>query len=153
MILKDVQKDEYMLSSDDKELVVLIAEDDRGIRVLMRRGLECAGVLNKIICFKNGEEVLDFLYSRIEAGDITKRTYVLVLDIHMPKINGIEVLALVRQHRKLRSIPVIVNSSCDDQETTKLCYSLGCIDYNVKPVKADDIIVALKKIGLTLSMS
>jgi CheY-like chemotaxis protein len=153
MIQTAVQKDEYISSSDDKELVVLIAEDDKGCRVLMRRGLEHAGISNRIIHFENGEELLDFLYSRAEAGDIAERTYALILDIHMPKVNGIEVLTSIRQHSNLRGIPVIVNSSCDDQKTISLCHSLGCIDYIVKPINADDIIVALKRIGLTLSLS
>jgi CheY-like chemotaxis protein len=147
------RKKEHISSSDDKELVVLIAEDNKGIRVLMRRGLEHAGISNRIIHFENGEELLDFLYGRVEAGDIAERTYALILDIHMPKVNGIEVLTSIRQHSNLRGIPVIANSSCDDQKTISLCHSLGCIDYIVKPINADDIIVALKRIGLTLSLS
>jgi len=140
-------------SSDDKELVVLIADNSKGCRVLMRRGLEHAGISNRIIQFENGEELLDFLYNHIKGGDITERTYVLILDINMPIVNGIEVLNSIKGHSILNSIPVIVNSSCDDQETISLCHSLGCIDYKVKPIKADDIIIAFKRIGLTFSMN
>ena len=114
----------------------------------MRVGLKRAGISNKIIHFENGEELLDFLYSRIEAGDNIERTYVLVLDIHMPKVNGIEVLTSIRQHSNLSGIPVIVTSSCDDQETINLCYSLGCIDYKVKPIKVNGIISAFESIRL-----
>jgi CheY-like chemotaxis protein len=153
MLQAAVQKNEHSSSSDDKELVVLIAEDNKGIRVLMRRSMEQAGISNRIIHFENGEELLDFLYGRVEAGDIAERTYALILDIHMPKVNGIEVLTSIRQDSNLRGIPVIANSSCDDQKTISLCHSLGCIDYIVKPINADDIIVALKRIGLTLSLS
>jgi CheY-like chemotaxis protein len=153
MIQAAVQKNEYISSTDDKELVVLIAEDNKGIRVLMRKSLEHAGMSNRVIYFENGAELLDFLYSRVSAGDITEKTYVLILDIHMPKVDGIEVLTSIRQHSELRGIPVIANSSCDDQTTINLCYSLGCIDYIVKPINADDIIIALKRIGLTLSLS
>jgi CheY-like chemotaxis protein len=148
-----VNENDYVSATDGKDLVVLIAEDDKGNYVLIRKSLELAGVLNRVIHFGNGEELLDFLYSHIKTGDITGKTYVLVLDINMPKVNGIEVLSSIKGHSILNSIPVIVNSSCEDQETIRLCYSLGCIDYKVKPVKAEDIIVALKRIGLTLSMS
>ena len=148
-----VNENEYLSATDGKDLVVLIAEDDKGNYVLIRKSLELAGISNRIIHFGNGKELLDFLYSHIKAGDITERTYVLVLDIHMPKVNGIEVLTAIRQHNTLSGMPIIVNSSCDDKETIRLCYSLGCIDYKVKPIKANDIIVALKRIGLTLSMN
>ena len=144
---------EQVQTNCSKKLVVLIAEDDKASSLLMRLGLKRAGILNKIINFENGKELLDFLYSRVEVGDSIEKTYVLILDIYMPKVNGIEVLTSIREHSNLSGIPVIVNSSCDDQETINLCYSLGCIDYKVKPVKADDIILAFENIGLAFSKS
>ena len=134
-----------------EEIVILVAEDDEASYRLMQLCLEHAGVLNKLIHFKNGEELLDFLYSRVGTGENIGRTYVLLLDINMPKVNGIEALTSIRENNNLRGISVIANSSCNDQETIDLCHSLGCIDYMVKPIMINEMMSTFESVGLKLS--
>ena len=136
-----------------KEGVILIAEDDEGHFELIKRSLQRAGVCNQILRFADGQETLDFLFVR---GDGPKREsdkeYLLLLDIRMPKIDGVEVLGKLKQDPELKKIPVIMLTTTDDPRTVERCHKLGCSVYIVKPVEYQDFADAVRKIGLLLSV-
>jgi CheY-like chemotaxis protein len=98
-----------------REVVVLIVEDDPGHVRLIQRNLERAGLHNPIKVFQNGQEVLDFLLGR---GSARKREpdtpYLLLLDVRMPQVDGVEVLRQVKAHPELRKIPVSMLTTTDD---------------------------------------
>ena len=136
-----------------KEGVILIAEDDEGHFELIKRSLQRAGVCNQILRFADGQETLDFLFVR---GDGPKREsdkeYLLLLDIRMPKIDGVEVLEEVKNDPELKKIPVIMLTTTDDPRTVERCHKLGCSVYIVKPVEYQDFADAVRKVGLLLSV-
>ncbi len=132
-----------------KEMIVLIAEDDDGHAELIKEGLEDAGVCNKMIRFSNGEEVWQFLSG---TGDKDVRdpnkNYLLLLDINMPKMDGIEVLKLMKSSDELKEIPVMMLTTTDDPREVEQCYQFGCNIYITKPVEFGEFAETLKRLGL-----
>jgi CheY-like chemotaxis protein len=136
-----------------KEVVILIAEDDEGHAELIRRNLTRAGIVNTILLFPDGQEVLDFLFRRgVGPHRRTAQSYVLLLDIRMPKVDGIEVLRQLKADSTLRSIPVIIITTTDDPQEVEHCHSLGCSSYITKPVAYDAFVDAIRRLGLFLSI-
>jgi CheY-like chemotaxis protein len=138
---------------DYKELVILIAEDDDGHAELIREGLADAGVCNKTIRFRNGEEVWLFLSVKngAEARDNNK-SYLLLLDINMPKMDGLEVLKNIKTTDELKDIPVIMLTTTDDPREVEECYKLGCNLYITKPVEFVRFAETLRLLGLFIQI-
>lgn len=137
----------------NKEVVILVVEDDEGHAGLIRKNLFRAGVVNEIMHFKDGQEVIDFLFQR---GDGRHRkygeSYILLLDIRMPKLDGIEVLKQVKSDVEFKKIPVIMITTTDDPREVETCHKLGCNNYITKPVEYDAFVNAIKQLGLFLSV-
>ena len=135
------------------EVVILIAEDDDGHFFLIKKNLERFGINNSIIRFINGQETLDFLF-RKGKGPIREldKGYLLLLDINMPKVDGVEVLKLIKDEPELDNIPVIMLTTSDDQANADECRELGCTAYIVKPVEYEDFVSTLRDIGQVLSV-
>ena len=129
------------------DVIILIAEDDEGHFSLIRKNLMRAGVGNEIVRFSNGQETLDFLFGRNGQGVQDRKAYVLMLDIRMPKVDGVKVLERMRQDQRLRRIPVIILTTTNDPAEVEHCYRLGCSIYIVKPVEYDDFVDAIRKVG------
>ena len=130
---------------------ILIAEDDDGHALLIKKNLKRAGVINKIRRFKDGQEILDFLFKNKK--DITANSnasYVLLLDINMPKKNGVDVLKQIKKDEKFQKLPVIMLTTTDNPVEIDECYRLGCNNYIAKPVDYDKFIETIKKLGLFL---
>jgi CheY-like chemotaxis protein len=134
-----------------KEVVILIAEDDDGHATLIEKNLRRAGLLNEIIRFKDGQESLDFLF---EKGKGKKRksdmSYLLLLDIRMPKVDGIEVLRKIKADKELKKLPVIMITTTDDPREVELCFELGCSNYIAKPIEYDSFMESIRQLGLFL---
>ncbi len=130
---------------------ILIAEDDNGHALLIKKNLKRAGVMNKIRRFKDGQETLDFLFKNKK--DITPNSnasYILLLDINMPKKNGVDVLRQIKKDEKLQKLPIIMLTTTDNPVEIDECYRLGCNNYIAKPVDYDKFIETIKKLGLFL---
>lgn len=140
-------------NSVPKELVILIADDDSGHARLIEKNLERSGLHNPVLRFENGQEILDFLFCR---GDGLKRAadtpYLLLLDIRMPKIDGVEVLRQVKADPELRKMPVSILTTTDDPREVARCHELGCGNYIVKPVDYEKFSEAIKQLGLFISL-
>ena len=132
---------------------ILIAEDDDGHALLIQENLEEAGVSNDILRFADGQEVWDFL-----TGDgppphrDPSKLYVLLLDIRMPKLDGVEVLRRIKAHDDLHTMSVIMLTTTDDPREIAQCYELGCNSYVAKPVDFSAFAEVLKRIGMFISV-
>jgi CheY-like chemotaxis protein len=135
------------------EVTILIVEDDDGHARLTERNLRRAGIKNEIVRFKDGQEIIDFLFSKGESRHREDRAaYLLLLDIRIPKIDGVEVLRRVKQDSELRKIPVIMLTTMDDPREVEACHGLGCSHYIVKPVEYDRFSEVLGQLGLFLKI-
>jgi CheY-like chemotaxis protein len=136
------------------EVIILIAEDDEGHATLIRKNLERAGIDNRMYFFKDGQEVLDFFFCEDDkpAGQCfdPKGSYLLLLDIRMPKVDGVEVLKRIKHRQELTRIPVIIITTTDDPHEVASCHEAGCNSYLVKPVDYEKFVDAIRKLGLFL---
>src|SRR4051812_16930857 len=110
---------------------ILIVDDDEGHAILIRENLEVAGLPNRTEHFRDGQMILDFFFSRREHAN---ETYLVLLDIRMPKVDGIEVLRRLKADPELRKLPVIMLTTTDDLREVERCHQLGCNGYIQKPV-------------------
>lgn len=136
---------------DGKEMTILVAEDDPGHAELIVDELKDSGIHNQIRRFCNGLEVWEFLNERV-ASATAVLNYLLLLDIKMPKMDGIEVLRRIKSHDILKKIPVIMVSTTDDQPEIAKCYELGCNMYITKPVDYRVFAESLKRLGLFIQI-
>jgi len=136
-----------------KELIILIAEDDDGHAELIIDGLVESGICNQIIRFRNGEEVWHFISgtSDKEVRNKNKR-YLLLLDINMPKMNGVEVLVRIKSNKEIKDMPVIMLTSSDSPHEIERCYEIGCNMYITKPIDFGKFAVTLKRLGLFIDI-
>ena len=135
----------------NREVIILIAEDDDGHAELIRKNLARAGIANAIIRFRNGQEISDFLFNRGNGpGREPGKPYILLLDIRMPKMDGTEVLRLIKGDAELRKMPVVMITTTDDPREVALCHELGCNSYITKPLEYDSFVNAIRQLGMFL---
>jgi CheY-like chemotaxis protein len=124
---------------------ILIVDDDEGHAILIRENLEAAGLPNRMEHFRDGQAILDFFARRpLHATE----TYLVLLDIRMPKVDGIEVLRRLKADADLGRLPVIMLTTTDDSREVERCYELGCNVYIQKPVDYDRFAEAIRRLGL-----
>ena len=134
-----------------KDVIILMAEDDIGHAGLIRKNLQRAGVSNQILTFEDGQAVLDFLFTQVEGPKKDQiPAYLLLLDIRMPKVDGIEVLRQIKNHAELKAIPVLMLTTTDDPKEIRHCHQLGCSNYITKPIEYEKFIEAIHNLGLFL---
>jgi CheY-like chemotaxis protein len=142
-----------MSATMNRDVVLLIADDDTGHARLIEKNLRRAGLSNPILRFEDGQQILDFLFQR---GDGQKRSadtpYLLLLDIRMPKVDGVEVLRQLKADAELRKIPVSMLTTTDDPREVERCHALGCNNYIVKPVDYEKFSEAINNLGLFISL-
>jgi CheY-like chemotaxis protein len=140
------------MSSMNNEVTILITEDDEGHAMLIQKNLRRAGITNRFKHFRDGQEVLDFLFGRGDEKIDESRSYLLLLDIRMPRVDGIEVLRQIKSDDSLRRIPVIMITTTDDPQEVNQCHVLGCNNYITKPVDYSRFIEAIRQLGLFFSI-
>jgi CheY-like chemotaxis protein len=134
-------------------VTILLAEDDDGHAQLVQRNLERAGLLNGFLRVRDGQELLDCLKSRGVSHEQTlAEALVILLDINMPRIDGIEALRQIKASPETHRIPVIMLTTTDDPREIDRCYELGCNVYITKPVEYDGFIDAIRRLGLFLQI-
>lgn len=136
-----------------KDVIILVAEDDEGHANLIKKNLKRAGIANELILFKDGQEILDFLFM---TGAGPHRTsgcaYILLLDIRMPKVDGAQVLSQIKADNELRKLPVIMVTTTDDPREIEKCHEIGCSNYITKPIDYENFVTAIRQLGLFLSV-
>jgi len=129
---------------------ILLVEDSVNDIKLTMAALRAAGLANEIVVCRDGVEALDYLFRRGEhsnRGDETCPAVVL-LDLKMPRKDGLEVLAELRADSRFRTLPIVmITSSAEEQDMVK-SYNLGVNGYVVKPVTHDEFLAAIKEVGL-----
>jgi CheY-like chemotaxis protein len=134
-------------------LTIVLAEDDDGHASLIHRNLERAGLTNGFIRVRDGQEALDLLQGVGEhAGKLIHGGFLLLLDINMPRVDGVEVLRQIKADPALASTPVIMLTTTDDPREVERCYKLGCNVYITKPVAYDRFVEAIRQLGLFLQV-
>lgn len=136
-----------------KEVVVLIADDDPGHSRLIEKHLRRAGLNNPIRHFPDGQAVLDYLFGEPGREQIDRgKNHLLLLDIRMPKVDGVEVLRRIKEHPEYRKLPISMLTTTDDPREVARCHSLGCNNYIVKPVDYDKFAEAINRLGMFITL-
>jgi len=132
------------------EKIILLVEDNPDDVALTIRAFKKNSISNKVIVAKDGVEALDYLFGTglYVARDVTELPVVILLDLKLPKIDGLEVLKLIRQDERTKLIPVVVLTSSAEQKDIINGYSLGANSYIRKPVEFDQFVEAMKYLGL-----
>ena len=126
---------------------VLLVEDNPDHVELILMALRDNNVLNEVHVVTDGEEALDFLYQRGEHADAT-RPGLILLDIKLPRVDGIEVLRRIKADPKLKSIPVVMLTTSAGEEEIVESYSCGASSYIVKPVDFEQLVKVIKELKL-----
>ena len=128
---------------------ILMVEDDPKDVELTLTALDEYNLANEVIVTRDGEEALDYLYCR---GNFASRSNdnpaVLLLDLKLPKVDGLEVLQQIRSDNKLKLIPVVVLTSSHEEKDMVASYKLGVNAYVVKPVDFHEFVNAIKELGV-----
>lgn len=134
-------------------IVVLLAEDDDGHATLVRRNLQRSGVANEVARVADGQEALDYVRCAGAYADRVRNGPLLILlDIKMPRLDGIETLRQLKADPATRGIPVIMLTTTDDPREIERCYELGCSVYITKPVEYERFVGAIRQLGLFLQV-
>ncbi len=134
-------------------VTILLVEDDPGHARLIEKNVRRAGVSNAITHVPDGSSALAYLFGSDEGGHRTASTALLILlDLNLPDMTGIDILARVKSDEHLRRTPVVVLTTTDDKSEIQKCYDLGCNVYITKPVDYEGFATAIRQLGLFLSV-
>jgi CheY-like chemotaxis protein len=130
---------------------IVLIEDDDGHATLVERNLRRAGVSNGFRRLRDGQEALDYFFGEAQPRpDLTDS--VVLLDLNMPRVDGIQVLRHLKADAATASLPVIVLTTTDDPREIERCYELGCNVYVTKPVEYESFIEAVRRLGFFLQV-
>jgi two-component system, response regulator len=133
----------------NNEVEILLVEDSVGDAELTIRALKKKNLANNLVHLENGAEALDYLFAEGKYADrnIENRPKLILLDLNMPKVGGIEVLKKVKSDERTQKIPVVIlTSSCEDPDV-ETCYKFGANSYIVKPVEFDKFVKSVDELG------
>jgi len=146
---KDVSEGEMQVDP----VTILMVEDDDGHATLIERNLKRSGIVNNIIRTRDGQEACDYIWAQNRyAGKPRSHALVILLDINMPRMDGIEFLRKIKGDPTAKGIPVILLTTSDNPREIALCYDLGCSVYITKPVEANAFAEAIRRIGLLIQV-
>lgn len=129
---------------------VLLVEDNINDAELTIRELKKNGMANNLFHVQDGEEALDFIFAKgkyLGIRDVLHPPKLILLDIQMPKVNGIEVLEKVKDNDITKATPVVILTSSKEDPDIQRCYALGANSYIVKPVNFEGFTAAIKNLG------
>ena len=132
------------------DIEILFAEDSDDDAMLTIRALKKSGFANKLHHVKNGAEAIDFMYRKgvYASRSIKEQPKLILLDLKMPKMSGMDVLEKIKADPDLRSIPVVILTSSKEDPDIQKAYALGANSYITKPVESDNFFQAIKELGL-----
>ncbi|BDZ66886.1 response regulator [Methanobacterium ferruginis] len=135
---------------DMDELEILLVEDNPTDAELTMRALKRKNLANRLVWVKDGEEALNFIYARGQFADRNPEDLprLILLDLRMPKVDGLEVLKEIKADENTCRIPVVVLTSSQEDRDIVESYKLGVNSYVSKPVEFDDFIDAVSTLGL-----
>lgn len=133
---------------------IIMIEDDLGHAKLIERNIRRAGVNNEIIAFETGRAALDFLLGGGPAapGTAPEKSFLVLLDLNLPDMSGVDILARLKASELAHRIPVVVLTTTDDKVEIARCYDLGCSVYITKPLEYEAFANSVRQLGLTFSI-
>jgi CheY-like chemotaxis protein len=137
----------------NKPVTIIMVEDDEGHARLIERNIRRSGVNNEIKPFTNGTDAVNYLFGSDGTGICHKGDALLILlDLNLPDMTGIEILRRVKENNYLKCAPVVILTTTDDSHEIKRCYELGCNVYVTKPVNYENFANAIRQLGLFFSV-
>jgi len=138
-----------IIDGDLDAVEILLVEDNPRDAELTIRALKRNNLANRLVHVEDGREALDFLfkqgkYADTNLGDMPK---VVLLDLKLPKVNGLEVLRIMKSDERTRTIPVVMVTSSAEDPDIRAAYELGANSYVVKPVQFDSFLEAMTRLG------
>jgi CheY-like chemotaxis protein len=132
---------------------IVMIEDDEGHARLIERNIRRAGVNNTILPFRDGTSALAYLFGTDGTGEASaKRHLLILLDLNLPDMTGIDILEKVKANPHTKRSPVVVLTTTDDQREIQRCYDLGANVYITKPVNYEGFANAIRQLGLFFSV-
>ena len=134
-------------------VTIIMIEDDEGHARLIERNIRRSGVNNDIIPFTDGTDAMKYLFGPDGSGFVHKgQALLILLDLNLPDMTGIDILRQVKENKFLKSAPVVILTTTDDSQEIKRCYELGCNVYITKPVNYESFANAIRQLGLFFSV-
>jgi len=132
------------------QIEILLVEDNMDDAEMTIHALRKNNLANKLIHMKDGEEALDFLFGtgNFIGRDVNLKPSLILLDLKMPKIDGLEVLERVKSNEATKKIPVVILTSSKEDPDVSKCYELGANSYIVKPVEFESFMKAVSELGM-----
>jgi CheY-like chemotaxis protein len=135
--------------SQSNPVKIVMVEDDHGHAKLIEKNIRRANISNEIVHFDHGQPALDYLFSEeVRANG----PMLILLDLNLPDMSGIDILGEVKRDERLKRAPVVVLTTTDDKTEIQRCYDLGCNVYITKPVDYESFSGAIRQLGLFLSV-
>jgi DNA-binding response OmpR family regulator len=136
-----------------EHVTIVMIEDDEGHARLIERNIRRAGVHNQIVPFANGTDAVRFLFGADgSAASNSGRAMLILLDLNLPDMSGVDILRRVKENEHLKLTPVVVLTTTDDEREIKRCYDLGANVYITKPVNYESFANAIRQLGLFFSV-
>jgi len=141
------------MSHDARPVTIVMIEDDEGHARLIEKNIRRAGVNNEIVPFSNGTEALAHLFGVDGSGEVSAGRHLLILlDLNLPDMTGVDILARIKGNAHLKRSPVVVLTTTDDSREIQRCYDLGANVYITKPVNYEGFANAIRQLGLFFSV-
>ncbi|MFZ5691746.1 MAG: response regulator [Pseudomonadota bacterium] len=136
-----------------EHVTIIMIEDDEGHARLIERNIRRAGVNNEIVPFRSGTDAVRFLFGPDGTGGVSSgRALLILLDLNLPDMSGVDILKRVKENEHLKLTPVVVLTTTDDEREIKRCYDLGANVYITKPVNYESFANAIRQLGLFFSV-
>ena len=132
-------------------VTIIMVEDDEGHARLIEKNIRRAGISNPIRHFTDGTSALAYLFEHPEGPSLNGPALVL-LDLNLPDMSGIDILAKIKAAPELKRVPVVVLTTTDDKVEIQRCYDMGCNVYITKPVNYESFAQAIQQLGLFISV-
>lgn len=137
------------MSNPRKRITILLAEDALTDQKLMELALAKSRLINDLYIVQDGEELLDYLHHRRQYSELSSspRPDLILLDWHLPKVDGSEALQAIKADPNLRRIPIVVMTASKSEEDIRLSYQLGASSFFTKPITFDSLVEAVNILG------
>lgn len=130
--------------------MILLVEDNPDDEALTKRALDRNNIKNEVVVARDGVEAVDFLFGRgaYEGRDVTQMPQLILLDLKLPRMDGLEVLKAIRADERTRLLPVVILTTSNEEQDRINGYGFGANSYVRKPVNFTEFIAAVKQLGL-----
>ncbi|MBP2230454.1 CheY-like chemotaxis protein [Azospirillum agricola] len=141
------------MKRDPQTVCIVMIEDDEGHARLIEKNIRRAGVTNEILPFTDGTSALAHLFGPDGTGEASAgRAFLILLDLNLPDMTGVDILARVKTNPYTKRFPVVVLTTTDDRQEIQRCYDLGANVYITKPVNYESFANAIRQLGLFFSV-